>query len=119
MAGPRVSRSLVRGMTFEEGRADTTIVRRTAVIAALVLCSLLVVAAALAGPPRVEQKRLRPADMALAKRVVLRSSDLPSGWTRGQASPQPEQLPSCPGADLDFSAFTITGQARSAFAKGQ
>ena len=106
-------------MTSEQGRADTTSVRRLAVLAALVLCGLLVVATALAGPPRLEQKRLRPADMALAKRVTLRSSDFPSGWARGQANTQPAQVPHCPGADLDFSAFTITGQARSAFARGQ
>jgi len=94
-------------------------VRRTVTLIALVGCGLLLVAAALAGPPRLEQKRLRPADVSLAKRATVRSSDLPAGWVRRAMSPNPPQLPRCPGADLDFSAFTITGRARSTFAKGQ
>jgi hypothetical protein len=94
-------------------------VRRTAALSALLACSLFLTAAALGGPPRLEQKRLRLADMALAKRVTLRGSDLPRGWAHGPVSTEPEQLPHCPGADLDFSAFTITGKARSTFTKGQ
>jgi hypothetical protein len=54
--------------------------------------------------------------MALAKRVTLRASDLSSGWTRQAATPFPDELPGCPGADLDFSMFTITGRATSKFA---
>ena len=92
--------------------------RRPAAVATFVACSLLVAAVALAGPPRLEQKRLRPADVSLAKRVALRSSDLPPGWSRRPSSNEPEQVPRCPGADLDFSVFTITGQARSTFARG-
>ena len=94
------------------------VVRRTAAVATLVACSLLVTTTAVGGPPRLEQKRLRAADIALAKRVAARASDLPAGWSRSAPSRTPEQLPRCPGADLDFSAFTITGQARSAFSKG-
>jgi hypothetical protein len=56
--------------------------RRLAVIISLLTCSLLVAAVAQAGKPRLEQKRLRPADMALAKRTTLRASDLSSAWTR-------------------------------------
>jgi len=94
------------------------VVRRAAIVVALLACSLLVTATAVGGPPRLEQKRLRPADMALAKRITLRASDLSAGWTRRPASQEPEQVPRCPGADLDFSRFTITGQARSSFARG-
>jgi hypothetical protein len=92
--------------------------RRVAVIVSLLVCSLLVTAVALAGKPRLEQKRLRPADMALAKRTTLRASDLPAGWARQRPTAQPDELPSCPGADLDFSPFTITGKAQSSFGKG-
>jgi hypothetical protein len=109
--------SLLRGIAHAAGGADTRGVRRIAALATLV--ALVFTAVAAAGPPRLEQKRLRAADMAFAKQVALRRSDLGSGWTRRAATGQTEQLPQCPGADLDFSAFTITGQARSAFGKGQ
>jgi hypothetical protein len=56
--------------------------------------------------------------MALAKRVTLRASDLSAGWRRRRPSPQPDELPRCPGADLDFSRFTITGKAGSQFTRG-
>jgi hypothetical protein len=109
--------SLLRGIAPAASGADTRSVRRTAALATLV--ALVFTAVAVAGPPRLEQKRLRAADVALAKRVTLKGSDFAPGWTRRAATGQTEQLPQCPGADLDFSAFTITGQARSAFGKGQ
>ena len=92
--------------------------RRFGVIVALLACSLLVSAVALGGPPRLEQKRLRPADVALAKRTTLRAADLGRGWTRRQPERSSDELPNCPGVDLDFSMFTITGTARSAFNAG-
>jgi hypothetical protein len=92
-------------------------VRRLVVIS-LLACGVVVTAVAVAGPPRLEQKRLRPADMALAKRITLRASDLSAGWTRQGPSTQPKELPRCPGADLDFSRFTITGKAGSHFTRG-
>jgi hypothetical protein len=92
--------------------------RRFAVVAVLLACSLLVTAVALAGKPRLEQKRLRPADMALAKRTTLRAADLGGGWTRRKPERPPNELPTCPGVDMDFSTFTITGTARSAFGAG-
>lgn len=89
--------------------------RRIAVIAVLLVCSLLVSAVALAGKPRLEQKRLRPADMALAKATTLRASDLSRGWVRRPAQKPSTELPTCPGVDMDFSRFTITGTASSRF----
>jgi hypothetical protein len=89
--------------------------RRLAVIAALLACSLVVSAVALAGKPRLEQKRLRPADMALAKATTLRASDLSRGWVRRPAQKPRTDLPTCPGVDMDFSGFTITGTASSRF----
>jgi hypothetical protein len=92
--------------------------RRFALVAFLLACSLLVSTTALAGKPRLEQKRLRPADMALAKRTTLRAADLGRGWTRRRPESAPNELPTCPGVDMDFSMFTITGTARSAFSAG-
>lgn len=92
--------------------------RRPAFIVSLLACSLALTAVAAAGKPRLEQKRLRPADMALAKRTTLRASDLSSGWTRRTPEQPTNELPTCPGVDMDFSAFTITGTARSAFGAG-
>jgi hypothetical protein len=90
-------------------------VRRIAAVAALLAVALAVTAVAQGGRPRLEQKRLRAADMALAKRTTLRASDLAAGWVRRPATKIPDELPRCPGADLDFSAFTITGRAQSTF----
>jgi hypothetical protein len=95
-----------------------TSVRRIAAVAAFLASCLLAATVAQAGPPRLERKQLRPADMALAKRVTLRASDLVPGWARRPATKFPDELPSCPGADLDFSAFTITGRAQSKFTRG-
>jgi hypothetical protein len=97
--------------------ADGVSVRRLAVLAGLFACGLIVAAVAQGGPPRLEQKRLKPADVALAKRTALRASDLPAGWERGRAQRPSNELPNCPGVDMDFSAFTITGIAASKFAR--
>jgi len=104
-------------MASKERRAERALVRRLAAVF-LLIGSLVLAAAALGGPPRLEQKRLRPADMALARNVALKARDLAAGWSSTTPSNAPAQVPHCPGADLDFSRFTITGQARSAFAKG-
>jgi hypothetical protein len=92
--------------------------RRLVFVALLLVGSLLVTTVAVAGKPRLEKKRLRPADMTLAKRTTLRASDLPRRWTRTRPEQATNQLPTCPGVDMDFSAFTITGMARSAFQAG-
>jgi len=89
--------------------------RRFAVIASLLACSLVISAVALAGKPRLEQKRLRPADMTLARATTLRASDLSRGWVRRPARKPSTDLPTCPGVDMDFSMFTITGTASSRF----
>ena len=101
-------------MAGPPARADSTAMRR-AVAALVLLCALAVAAVAWAGPPKLEQKRLRPADVALAKRTVLRASDLAQGWSRTTPSRAGPALPACSGVDLDFSMFTITGTARSKF----
>jgi hypothetical protein len=92
--------------------------RRFAVIASLLVSSLLVATVAQGGKPRFEQKRLRPADMALAKRTTLRAGDLSRGWVRRTPEKPTSELPTCPGVDMDFSRFTITGTATSKFEQG-
>jgi hypothetical protein len=93
--------------------ADTAPMRRAAALA--VLCMLAFAAAAAAAPPKPERKRLRAADVALAKRTVLRPADLPAGWARTTPTKAGPATLACPGLDLDFSMFTITGTARSKF----
>ena len=89
--------------------------RRTTAIVLLLVCALLVSASAQAGRFRPEQERLRPVDVALAKRTTVRTSDLASGWVRQASTQSPDEKLDCPGVDLDFSRFTITGKARSKF----
>jgi hypothetical protein len=89
--------------------------RRTAAIALLLMCALLVSASAHAGRFRPEQKRLNPADVALAKRTTVRVSDLAAGWARRATPESPDAPLNCPGVDVDFSRFTITGTAKSKF----
>ncbi len=54
-------------------------------------------------------------DVAVAKRMTVRASDLASGWLRRPAAESPDAKLDCPGVDVDFSRFTITGTARSRF----
>lgn len=98
------------------GSADNASVRRTAAIALLLVLALPASAlAAQAGRFRPEQKSLRSADVALAKRTTVRAADLASGWVRKAPNQSPDQKLDCPGVDLDFSGFTITGTARTKF----
>lgn len=89
--------------------------RRTTAIGLLLVSALLVSASAQAGRFRPEQERLRPVDVALAKRMTVRASDLAPGWMRRPSPESPDERLDCPGVDLDFSRFTITGTARSKF----
>jgi hypothetical protein len=93
-------------------------VRRRVLTAALVL-ALVLVSAAVARDPRLEQVRLKPADVALAKRITVRLADLPAG-SRKQAYPNSSSEPMrCAEVNPDLSSFTITGKAKSAFTAGQ
>ncbi len=68
--------------------------------------------AAKTGAPR---ERLIREDMALAKRAVLRLSDMEPGWQR--VKPSGDDGPGCP-ATPDLSHFRITGKASSTFEGG-
>jgi hypothetical protein len=89
--------------------------RRSTPVVLLLVGALLVTAAAQAGRFRPEQLQLRAADVALAKRTTVRASDLAAGWVRRPVTQAPDQRLDCPGVNLDFSRFTITGKARSKF----
>jgi hypothetical protein len=65
--------------------------------------------------PRAEKERLNPRDIALARSGVVKRSDLGSGWRRTPSESGSDEPTRCPGWNPDFSAFTITGRAKSKF----
>jgi hypothetical protein len=80
------------------------------------LVALAAASVAVAAPdPRDEREQLTPGDTALAKRIVLRRSDLPVGWKAVPTPPDDDEPFSCAGFEPDFSAFTVTGKAETAF----
>ena len=82
--------------------------------AILALAAVLATAAAGGTDPRAEKIRLQPADVALAKRAVLRQSDVGPDWARIARHGGGGQF-SCQSFKPDFSAFTVTGQAWASF----
>jgi hypothetical protein len=69
-------------------------------------------AAASSGDP--EQRDIRPADRAWAKRATLSARDLPSGFTATRPPSSKNNGPlTCPGFQPDLSDLTITGEASS------
>lgn len=83
---------------------------------AVVLLALVLVSAALAATdPRAEKRRLRRADVALAKRTNLKLSELGAAWRSFPASAGSGSTSSCPGYRPDFSRFTITGESIAAY----
>jgi hypothetical protein len=82
----------------------------------LVACALVVVATANAArDPRLERLALKPADIRLGKLATVQLSDLSPGWQAVRTPAGDDEAPDCPGYRPDFSRFTITGQADSAF----
>jgi len=63
--------------------------------------------------PRLEHLALRAADVKLARKAIIRASDLASNWKGGEAKAGNNDAPDC--SWQDFSPFTITGQAESDF----
>ena len=100
-------------MAARPAAADIRRVTRLGVALSLVLALAATAVAAAATDPRDERERLRPADVALAKRTTLRATDLTPRWRR-VASPKETPL-RCPGFNPDFSAFTVTGEATVTF----
>src|SRR5262245_16926813 len=83
--------------------------------ATVALVAVFAAAAAGATDPRAEKVRLRPADVALAKRAVLRQSDVGPDWARVPRQKLPGGQFACSTFKPDFSRFTITGQGWSSF----
>jgi hypothetical protein len=85
-------------------------------VSLVAVAALVSATTALAADPRDEKERLNAADNALAKRAVVVRGWLPAGWSRSAPSPDSgSDNFRCPGFNPDFSRFTITGEAGSAF----
>jgi hypothetical protein len=81
----------------------------------LLLACAAVPAVALAGRnPHAEKRHHTRADMALARQVLLRQSDVGPDWIR-VAVPRNDSTLDCPGFDPDFSRFTITGESQALY----
>jgi hypothetical protein len=101
--------------------ATVTSVQRLGPAVALAAVALATAVSALAAPaadPRAEKVRLNAADTALAKRANLKLDDLDPAWDRTTVPPADDSTFRCPGFRPDFSAFTVTGRAESAFTRG-
>ena len=85
------------------------------IAAMLTLVAVVTATAAVAANPRSEKIRLRPADVALAKRAVLRQGDVGPDWARVTTSRKTDSQFACSSFQPDFSSFTITGQASASF----
>lgn len=105
-------RSLGRGMRVPPPPDDPRAMRRFALAA--LAAALLPVGAWAAHNPHAEKVRLTKAGKTLAKRAVLRGSDLGPDWTSVRLPPEDSSL-TCPHFDPDLSRFTINGKATSSF----
>jgi len=76
---------------------------------------LVAVAGAAAGGPGKQKVELNAADQAAARSVVLRRSDLGSGWTGGRVKPDLSSSVSCPSYHPKVSDLVVTGAAASQF----
>jgi len=83
-------------------------------LAVAVTLAAVLAATAAAADPRAEKVRLRPADVALAKRAVLRQADVGPDWDRMPTQKRGGGQFACAGRP-DFSSFTVTGKASSSF----
>jgi hypothetical protein len=85
------------------------------IAATLTLLAVVTTTAAVAANPRSERVRLRPADVALAKRAVLRQADVGPDWVRVATTRKTDSQFACSSFRPDFSSFTVTGQASASF----
>jgi hypothetical protein len=86
--------------------------------ALLAAISLIATTSAASAPdPRAEKERFTAADQALARKAILGRADIAPAWQRipSPQEPNPDNESGCPGFRPDFSAFTLTGHATSAY----
>ena len=83
----------------------------------LVVCAAVPAVAFAARDPHAEKRHHTRADMALARRVLLRQADVGPDWRR-TALPQDTSTLHCAGFDPDFSRFTITGESQALYSFG-
>jgi hypothetical protein len=88
--------------------------RKAALLVAALIVAVTTSTAVAGTDPSLEKKKLRPADMALAKRSNLVLADLAKGWTRYRSRSSGTGS-SCPGYKPNLSRFTITGEAMASF----
>jgi len=100
-------------LTIGDPPVERVLVRPSGLVVAAAVVALGTAAAVAATDPHSEREQLRPADMTLARRTTIKSTDLLSGWKRMPVGSGDDSK--CPGFDPDFSAFTITGKASSLF----
>ena len=81
----------------------------------LLVCAAVPAAALAASNPHAEKRHHTRADMALARRSLLRQSDVGPDWARLSIPSNPNATLDCPGYDPDFSRFTITGESQVAY----
>jgi hypothetical protein len=89
-------------------------VRRLALFVVPVV-ALTAAAVALAADPHAEKRHHVRADMALARRILLKQADVGPDWVRVGSVPKTSSSLSCPGFDPDFSRFSITGESSAAY----
>ena len=90
---------------------------RAAAAGFIVVALAALVGSAQGRDPRRERLQLNAADGALAREITVRRGDLGTGWRSARTSPDDSGAPGCQGFRPDFSAFTITGRANSAFTR--
>jgi hypothetical protein len=98
--------------------AESKSVHRVGITRRLILAVVATaLALGLAGTALAEQRRIDPADQALATSAVLRQSDMPTNapWKANPSADQPGASTSCPGYHPKTSDLVQTGGAESAF----
>ncbi len=91
---------------------------KRSVSAAAIVCAALVVVAAATSAAGDPIKRLKAADQAYAKSIVLRKAELPAGsWTAHRTSFS-QSNPACVVKHYSLSALTATGETGFTYSQG-
>ncbi len=88
---------------------------RLTLVFVAITAALVTVAAAWAAGTDKEPRHYTAADQAAARSIVLKQSDLPSGWKGGPKKVDTSAPPTCPDFNPKQSDLLITGDAESDF----